>query len=63
MTMSVRQVARIFECHPTTVYEMIKRGDMEKLGIRVLPLGRAVRIVTADVRRAVVEPVEPRGVA
>lgn len=58
LTLSVKEFSQVVHCHPTTAYEMIKRGDLERLGIRVLPLGRTIRIVTADVRRAVgVEPV------
>lgn len=63
-TMSVRDSARVLQCHPTTLYEMIKRGDMDRLNVRVLQLGRAVRIVTADLRRAVGEDTtEPKGAA
>ena len=49
--MSVRDFARVLGVHPQTVYERDKRGDLAALGVRVLNLGRAKRIVTADVRR------------
>jgi hypothetical protein len=52
-TLSFRDGARVFHCHPNTLYEMDKRGDLTRLGIRVLQLGRAKRIVTADLRRVV----------
>jgi hypothetical protein len=52
-TMPIRDGARVLGCHPNTLYEMEKRGDLAALGIRVLRLGRTKRLVTADLRRAV----------
>jgi hypothetical protein len=51
--MSVRETARVLGCCAATVYEMHRRGDMERMGVRVLSLGRALRVVTADLRRVV----------
>lgn len=52
-TMSVDSIAPVLGVCSETVYAMIRRGDLERLGIRVLKLGRSLRIPTADVRRAV----------
>src|ERR687898_558508 len=35
-TMPIRDGARVLGCHPNTLYEMEKRGDLAALGIRVL---------------------------
>ncbi len=35
-----------------TGYQLLARGAFEEVGVRVLRHGRSVRVVTADVRRA-----------
>ena len=54
-TVSVRDAARVLGVCSETVYAMNRRGDLAALGIRVLTLGRALRVVTVDLRRAVGE--------
>lgn len=47
-TVSIPVVAKCFHIHKTTAYELAQRGE---LGVRVLRLGRTLRVPTADLRR------------
>jgi Mn-dependent DtxR family transcriptional regulator len=52
-TLSVQDTAAVLNVSPDLVRAMHRRGELAALGIRVLRLGRRVRITTASVRRAV----------
>lgn len=49
----MREGATVVGVSKDTFYEMHSRGDLAELGIRVLKLGRCLRVSTADLRRAV----------
>lgn len=52
-TVSVRETAVVLGCSIDLVRSMHRRGELDKLGIRVLRLGSKIRISTASLRRAV----------
>jgi hypothetical protein len=52
-TLSVQDTAAVLNVSPDLVHAMHRRGELALLGIRVLRLGRRVRITTASLRRAV----------
>jgi excisionase family DNA binding protein len=52
-TLSVKEVAAVLNVSADLVRTMHRRGELAALGIRVLRLGRRVRISTASLRRAV----------
>lgn len=52
-TVSMRQAAHVLGCSPGTAYALHERGDLASMGVRVLRLGRCLRVSTADLRRAV----------
>jgi excisionase family DNA binding protein len=42
---TIRETAQVLQCHPDTVAAMIRRGEL-----KVVRLGRAVRVLTDSVR-------------
>lgn len=52
-TVSFRETATALGCSVGTVYAMHDRGDLAAMGVRVLRLGRSLRVSTASLRRVV----------
>lgn len=60
-TMTLGEAARVLGCSRGTAYALAASGDLASMGIRVLRLGRCLRVATADLRRAVGVIETPRG--
>lgn len=60
-TMTLAEAARVLGCSRGTAYALAASGDLTAMGIRVLRLGRCLRVATADLRRTVGAIETPRG--
>jgi hypothetical protein len=52
-TVSFRETAAVLQCSVGTVYAMHDRGELAAMGLRVLRLGRCLRVSTVSLRRVV----------
>jgi hypothetical protein len=58
-TMSLPQLGALMGVSEPVIREQHRRGELEALGIRVLPLGRKYRVVTSTVRKVLgIDPID-----